>query len=226
MRDNHSGSPLIPDFLSSPSTDQQQDTSGSNHVVGIILCHDLWNSGMRNDNGIEQVKYLHGLARLQHALRKHNTRYGFIITEIELVCVKYGGDDIIAQQCVPGYSFSLQSPHFIPILGYFEVSPAIPLSHNYKFPNRDLKMTAGLALWYLHMLAREQPLPGNLHWRIEGGTAHSVTRQKYMVKDPWVPRGQIRETRRVKLFRGREWPEDKLKETQKRKRTVSGKKST
>jgi hypothetical protein len=155
MRDNHGGNPLIPDFLSSPSNDQQQTTSGNTHVVGILLCHDQWNSGMRNHNAIEQVKYLLGLARLQHALREHGTRYGFIITEIELVCVRYGGDDVVAQQCVPEYTFShTTSSAFIPIFGYFEVSPATPLSDNYKYPDRDLKMTAGLALWYLHMQAR------------------------------------------------------------------------
>ncbi|KAI4843352.1 hypothetical protein E4T44_06785 [Aureobasidium sp. EXF-8845] len=122
MRDNHGGNILIPDFLSSPSNDQQQTTSGNTHVVGILLCHDLWNSGMRNHNAIEQVKYLRGLARLQHALREHGTRYGFIITKIELVCVRYGGDDVVAQQCVPRYTFPhTTSSAFIPIFGFFEI---------------------------------------------------------------------------------------------------------
>jgi hypothetical protein len=226
MRDNHGGNPLIPDFLSSPSNDQQQTTSGNTPVVGILLCHDRWNSGMRNHNAIEQVKYLLGLARLQHPLREHGTRYGFIVTEIELVCVRYGGDDIVTQQCVPGYAFShTTSSAFIPIFGYFEVSPAIPLFDSYKYPDRDLKMTAGLALWYLHMQARDKPLPEHLHWKIQVGTVNARTWRKHMEKDAWVPRGLISDVRPAKTSRGWKWPDDpdnEIKEASKRKRPISG----
>jgi hypothetical protein len=230
MRDNHGGNVLIPDFLSSPSNGQEQTTSGETHVVGIITCHDQWNSGMRNHNAVEQVKFLHGLARLQHALREHGTRYGFIITEIELVCVRYGGDEIVAKQCDPRYAPSqTTSSAFIPIFGYFEISPAIPLSHNYKSPDRDLKMTAGLALWYLHMQARDnnigKPLPDHLHWKIQVGTVHTRTWRKHIRKDAWMPIGLSFDTRRAKTLRGWKWPDDseeEIKQAQKRKRTISG----
>jgi hypothetical protein len=181
---------------------------------------------MHNGNAIKKVKYLHGLARLQHSLREYGTRYGFIFTEIELVCVRYGGDDIVAQQCVPGYTFSCAtSSGFIPIFGYFEVSPAIPLFNSYKFPDRDLKMTAGLALWYLHMQARDKPLSGHLHWKIQVGTVHARTWQKHMKKDAWVPRGLSFDVRMAKTSRGWKWPDDppnEIKEAPKRKRPISG----
>jgi hypothetical protein len=99
IRSNENGIPLISaDFVSSVST----DPSGGSRVVGIVLCYAQRDSSMRNGNPILRVEYLRGLARLQHALREHGCRYGFIIAEIELVCVRYGGDEAIAQQAQPG----------------------------------------------------------------------------------------------------------------------------
>jgi hypothetical protein len=222
IRSNEAGIPLISaDFLSSVST----SPSGGNHVVGIVLCYAQWDSSMRHGNPILQVQYLHGLARLQHALRENHCRYGFIITEIELVCVRYGGDEVIAQQVQHPYKFShFTSSGFVPIFGYFEVSPTIPLRDNYRTPDRSLKMTAGLALWYLHMQARDHPLPGHLHWKLEIGTPEAMTRQKCLEKDDWVLlKTNKREERRAELFRGWLWPHEPLKrkkEVKKRKRTI------
>jgi hypothetical protein len=222
IRSNENGIPSISaDFLSSVST----SPSGGDHVVGIVLCYKQWDSSMRNGNPILRVEYLRGLARLQHALREHGCRYGFIITEIELVCVRYGGDEVIAQQAQPGFDFSHnKSSDFIPIFGYFEVSPAITLSHNYKYPDRHPKMTAGLALWYLHIQASDTPLPGHLHWKLFIGTPEAMTRQKYLERDGWVPsKINTREKREVELLRGWVLPEDKLnqkREVKKRKRPI------
>jgi hypothetical protein len=189
---------------------------------------------MRYGNKVQQVKYLHGLARLQHALREHHCRYGFIITEIELVCVKYGGgDDIIAQQAKPAYTFPQTiSGHFNPIFGYFEVSAAVTVAHNHVAPDTSdgsCRMTVGLALWYLHMHARDIPLPGQPHWRIDVGTAITRTRQKHLPKDEWVPKPSALRipwatTRRVWL-----WPADDLnqkKEVRKNRHTIMGKRKS
>jgi hypothetical protein len=222
IRSNGPGIPhLSPDFLSSTST----DPSGDAHVVGIILCHDQRNTSMHNGNAILHVEYLRGLARLQHFLRQHSCCYGFIITEIELVCVRYGGDEVIAQQVKHSFKFSHNtSSDFVPIFGYFEVSPAIPLRFNYKVPDRKLKMTAGLALWYLHIQARDHPLPGHLHWKLFIGTPEAMTRQKYLERDDWVPtKVNSIEKRVAESSRGWVLPEDPLhqkREVKKRKRTV------
>jgi hypothetical protein len=145
-----------------------------------------------------------------------------------LVCVRYGGDEVIAQQVQHPYEFSHKtSSDFIPIFGYFEVSPAIPLRDNYRTPDRSLKMTAGLSLWYLHIQARDHPLPGHLHWKLEIGTPEAMTRQRCLEKDDWVPlKTNKREERRAELFRGWLWPKYPLKrkkEVRKRKRTIFNK---
>jgi hypothetical protein len=222
-----------PDFISSASTSQEQNIVGNSRVVGIVLCYHQWDSSMRYGDKLQQIKYLHGLARLQHALRECHCRYGFIITEIELVCVRYGGDDIIAQQAKPAYTFPQTiSGHFIPIFGYFEVSVAIPLSHNHVVPDtpyRSFRMTAGLALWYLHMHARDTPLPGQSHWRIDVGTAITRTRQKHLPKDEWVPKPSALQERWAKTRRGWLWPADDLnqkKEVRKNRHTVMGKRKS
>ncbi|KAI4761553.1 hypothetical protein E4T52_06362 [Aureobasidium sp. EXF-3400] len=222
-----------PDFISSASTSQEQNIVGNSRVVGIVLCYHQWDSSMRYGDKLQQIKYLHGLARLQHALRECHCRYGFIITEIELVCVRYGGDDIIAQQAKPAYTFPQTiSGHFIPIFGYFEVSAAIPLSHNHVVPDTpygSFRMTAGLALWYLHMHARDTPLPGQSHWRIDVGTAITRTRQKHLPKDEWVPKPSALQERWAKTRRGWLWPADDLnqkKEVRKNRHTVMGKRKS
>lgn len=242
MRSNPGGQlETPPDFISSASTSQEQRTPEDSRVVGMVLCYEQWNSSMRWGDRNRRIKCLHGLARLQAALRQHQCRYGFIITEIiiteiEIVCVRYGGDDIIAQQVDTKYGFShITSGHFIPIFGYFEVSAAVRLSHNHLWPSDhdgpDWKpgMTAGLALWYLHMHARDVPLPGQLHWKINVGTAIALTRQKHLPTDSWVPKPLKSEDRQPKRLRGWFMPHEGLnrsKEIGKNKSTVTGKRKS
>lgn len=100
-----------PHFLGGYAADTDVTASGSRRarVVGIAKSFDRWNSGMRNDRPHRRVDYLRGLAHLQRCMREHSCRYGFIISEIELVCVRAGcdaGDD---------------TPYF----GYLEVSAPI-----------------------------------------------------------------------------------------------------
>ncbi|KAK3076516.1 hypothetical protein LTS18_012803, partial [Coniosporium uncinatum] len=72
------------------------------------------------------------------------------------------------------------------------------------------RMTAGLALWYLHMLAKQDPLPGQHSWRMEVGGPVALTRQKCLPKDDWIPKPTTLEKREIKRQRGWVFPEEKL----------------
>ena len=207
---------MQPDFVSSYPSSQQQIASSypaqRGRVIGIVLCYEQWSSGMRNGNPAQKVRYLSGLARLQHFLREHGCRYGFIITEIELVCIRYGGDDLIyesskSESSAAFAATSSSSP--IPIFGYLDVSDAVPLSRHTQ-DGRDIKMTAALALWYLHMQAGDQPLPGHHHWKLEIGGSSAMTRKKHLNRDPWMPKPVLREIRRAKRERGWMWPNEEF----------------
>ncbi|THW54096.1 hypothetical protein D6D25_03744 [Aureobasidium pullulans] len=210
------GHRMQPDFVSSYPSSQQQIASSypaqRGRVIGIVLCYEQWSSGMRNGNPAQKVRYLSGLARLQHFLREHGCRYGFIITEIELVCIRYGGDDLIyesskSESSAAFAATSSSSP--IPIFGYLDVSDAVPLSRHTQ-DGRDIKMTAALALWYLHMQAGDQPLPGHHHWKLEIGGSSAMTRKKHLNRDPWMPKPVLREIRRAKRERGWMWPNEEF----------------
>jgi hypothetical protein len=106
----HAGGPHL---LANYASDADRTSSGlpRGRLVGVVKSFDRWNSGMRNEPPHRQVEYLNGLAHLQRCMREHCCRYGFIITEIELVCVRAG--------CGPG-------DDEVPYFGFLEVSPAIP----------------------------------------------------------------------------------------------------
>lgn len=200
-----------PEFLSAMPTDTERtfDSLHRGRVIGIVRSYEQWNSGMRSGQGpAGVVKYLAGLGALHHFLREHGCRYGFIITEIELVCVRYGGDD------------GAEMPFF----GFLEVADPIRLS-TFASPlsacqqrnsggqadegeGGELLMTAPLALFYLHLLAKSQPLPGQWHWKLDIGGPAALTRQKCCPRDKWMPKPQTGETRVAKRNRGWVWPEE------------------
>jgi hypothetical protein len=187
-----------PEFVSNYQCDVERLISGDGRgrVVGIVKCYDQWNSGFRTGTPPEKVLYLRGLARLHHFMREHGCRYGFIITEIELVCVRAGVDT--------------SSDHAIPLFGCLEVAQAVQIATSGKDSNGNLQMTVGLALWYLHMLAKEQPMPGQFHWRLEVGGPAALTRNRHLQRDPWMPKPNLSETRAIKKIRGWVWPVEPL----------------
>ena len=187
-----------PEFVSNYQSDVEKTIygDGRGRVVGIVKCYDQWNSGMRNGSPGQKVDYLKGLAYLHHFMREHGCRYGFIMTEIELVCVRAGG---------------APSPDTtIPLFGYLEVAHPIQIAASGRGENGNLQMTAGLALWYLHMLAKEQPFPGQFHWKLDVGGPAALTRQRHMPRDAWMPKPNLSEKRAAKRVRGWVWPDEPL----------------
>ncbi|KAH8800811.1 hypothetical protein F5884DRAFT_808897 [Xylogone sp. PMI_703] len=202
-----SGNSMEPSFYSDCLCDGLQFPyrNGRGRVVGIVTCSKRWNTSKRSGLEPRKVEYLQGLSRLYWYMRERACRYGFIITEFELVVVRNGVEDI---------------PHF----GYLEIQ-TIQLStstsssdgedlNNY---DRRPKMTALLALWYLHMLAKDDVLPGQVGWKIEVGNP-KYTSIKGLPKEEWMPKLLIYERRMANRTRGWIWPDGKRR----RKKNVRG----
>ncbi|KAJ6093301.1 hypothetical protein N7486_008590 [Penicillium sp. IBT 16267x] len=227
-----------PHFLANYSTDTECTSAGlpQGRLVGIVKSFDRWNSAMRNEAPHRRVEYLNGLAHLQRCMREHSCRYGFIITEIELVCVRAGCDD------------GCDVPYF----GFLEVAAPIPLktaatsplsardipalatpisarsfsssSHGSSYSRHpspvpesecvedhdSTPMTASLALYFLLMLSKSVPLPYQPSAHLNVGGPGALTRQRTLPepKDNWIPEPQIGERRDAKRVRGWVWPQD------------------
>lgn len=205
------GARPVPDFVSRyECSDFEKTLFGEQRgrVVGLVKCYDQWNTGMRGEAPPKQVLYLQGLAHLQRVMREHGCRYGFIITEIELLCVRAGGP---TSAHLDATTVNAQSG--IPIFGYLEVSAPIRLSTHGRDPAdpSQLQMTAGLALWYLHMLAKEKPFSGiEDTWRMDVGGPAALTRQNVVERDTWMPKPNLSEKREAKRVRGWVMPEEAL----------------
>ncbi|KAL2868264.1 uncharacterized protein BJX67DRAFT_51578 [Aspergillus lucknowensis] len=228
-----------PHFLANYASDTEKTSSGlpRGRLVGIAKSFDRWNTGMRNEAPHRRVEYLNGLSHLQRCMREHSCRYGFIITEIELVCVRAGcdeGDD------VPYFGFlELSTP--IPTnvaanptgvgLGAESISAVYasprsptpsaddslasqsPSQEGYSMPAPEalnVPMTASLALYFLLMLSKSVPLPSQPSSHLNVGGPGVLTRQRVLPdgKDKWIPEPQIGEKRDAKRVRGWIWPHD------------------
>lgn len=182
------GSRPMPDFLANYDADYERSLSGpvKARVVGLCRSFNTWNSGMHANGPAAKIDYLRELACLHMHMREHGARYGFIITEIELVCVRAGTDHV-------------------PYFGFLELSTPIQLEAS----GKDT-MTAGLALWYLHMLAKNSPLPGQCGWKLDVGGPAALTRKNHLERDKWMLKPEGREKRDAKRNRGWVMPDEPL----------------
>ncbi|KAK7932990.1 hypothetical protein LTR80_011506 [Exophiala xenobiotica] len=213
----------IPTFLANYHSDNDRTLSGlpRGRVVGLVRSFDRWNTGMRRESPGRRAEYLRTLAHLQKCMRDHSCRYGFIITEIELVCVRAGCDD-------------RNQPYF----GFVEVAEAVETKD---FASKEgnltgsgnITMTVTLGLYYLLMLAKATPLPGQPGSYMDVGGSGTMTRQRVWDggrgtgdgtmtdyedgdfeelgkdgKDKWIPEPQTGEKREARTVRGWVWPSD------------------
>ncbi|KAI1817862.1 hypothetical protein GGS20DRAFT_459014 [Poronia punctata] len=164
----------------------------TSRIVGLVKSFDRFNTGMRVEGNIKRVEYLRGLSHLHHVMRTHGTRYGFILTEIELVLVRNGDEG---------------TPHF----GYLEVaSVQLAATGGEDAEDGNPSLTACLALWGLCMLAGDEPAPGHARWKAEIGAPAEGTRRKILPRDDWMPKPQLAEKREAKRARGWVMPEDPI----------------
>lgn len=220
-----------PDFISNYHDDIAFNTLNGERrgrLVGIVKAYDQWNTGLRSKGAPDQIRYLAGLSHLHRVMREHGCRYGFIITEIELLCVRAGAEDDAynakdKSNEAMGHNSLDDGP--LPIFGWLETAAPIPLSLSGLDPETNApRLTAGLALWYLHMLAKEHPLEGQPCWNmaVSGVAAH--TRKNCRDRDVWMPKVQQYETRDPKRVRGWVYPQDPVnrKEYPNKKRRGAG----
>ena len=151
---------------------------------------------MRNEYPLAKINYLRSLSQLHRYMREHGCRYGFIITEIELVCVRAGGPPAGGSQ--------------VPLFGYLELSTPISIATSGLTKDGGLQMTTDLALWYLHMLAKEEPLPGQYSWRMDVGGPAALSRKHHLPQDDWIPKVRQSERREAKRARGWVFPDEAL----------------
>ncbi|QYT05260.1 hypothetical protein H0G86_012153 [Trichoderma simmonsii] len=173
-------------------------------VVGLVRSFDRFNTGMRAEGNIKRVDYLRGLAALHYAMREHGCRYGFILTEIELVLVRAGTEST-------------------PFFGDLEIT-SVQLNTAASDAELDssdsIPLTACLALWGLCQLASDHTPAGHAHWKAEIGAPADGTRRKAKARDNWIPKPQLAEKREAKRSRGWVWPEDPVGRKEMGKRGV------
>lgn len=200
-----------PSFYSNYTDDTSQLIYGRGlgRVVGIVKSFDRWNTGMRVEGNHRKVEYLRGLAHLHRHMREHGCRYGFIMTEIELVVVRSGSDSTPHFGYLEIQTIQLAT-HDNPNVSTFEEVEGSFVDDGEIVVKRQPKMTALIALWYLHMLAKDDVLPGQVTWRSEIGAPAEGTRRKCMPKDEWIPEPQLAEKREAKRARGWVWPEESV----------------
>ena len=198
-----------PSFISNYTDDTSQLIYGRGlgRVVGLVKSFDRWNTGMRVEGNHRKVEYLRGLSHLHRQMREHGCRYGFIITEIELVVVRNGTENVphfgyLEIQTIQLAAHDMQTSTFEEVEGSFVDAGEANVVQ------KQPKMTALLALWYLHMLARDDALPGQCGWKSEIGAPAEGTRRKCLPKDEWIPEPQLAEKREAKRARGWMWPEE------------------
>ncbi|KAL9135624.1 MAG: hypothetical protein Q9175_003186 [Cornicularia normoerica] len=182
-----------PFYLSAYANDETH-ALGRGRVVGLVKTYNVWNTSFCTEKNNKQTLYLAGLSHLHRLMRESNTRYGFIITEIELVCVRMGTEE--------------GKPYF----GFLQLSEAIEL-------RTQTGLTACLALWYLHMLAGDAPLEGQCGYKIDIGPPHPphgtplsrahVRKPGLEGRDSWMQRVGEGEKRSARRIRGWVFPEDR-----------------
>ena len=182
-------------FVSNLANEASGTLGNRGKCVGLVKPFHRWDSGKQKEVGQKRVEYLQHLAHLQVLMRAHNCRYGFIITEIELVCVRLG------------------SQHTTPHFGHLELCRPIPMTKHASSDGPKPHMTVCLALWYLNILAKDGHEFGHPNCRIDVGPPEAHSRSKVLSKgvdgrDPWMPKVQMYEMRQAKSLRGWAWPED------------------
>ncbi|KAL2847039.1 hypothetical protein BJX68DRAFT_268339 [Aspergillus pseudodeflectus] len=110
-----------------------------NRAPGDLKPHWKWHTNMQFGSPTEQAEYRQALSQVNWYMKQNQTRYGFIMTDHELVAIRRLDDN-----------------------GNLELSPPIPWDAQGTVAQP--RMTVLLALWYLGMLASQNQGAGQ--WKL------------------------------------------------------------
>ncbi|POS81631.1 hypothetical protein EPUL_006679, partial [Erysiphe pulchra] len=151
-------------------------------VVGLRKDLNGWDliRGKHAQNLKKKLDYLECLAQLHYYLREYGCRYGYILTDVNLIVVRHGIEE---------------TPHF----GYLEtkIFALNPSRRQSLEEDGELseclapQMRSGqvqdgpalLALWHLHMLALNMQVDGNVSWNIDTGSYSDKSRHRFLARD-------------------------------------------
>ncbi|KAI9738903.1 MAG: hypothetical protein M1818_005216 [Claussenomyces sp. TS43310] len=216
-----------PAFRSIYLDDLEATSLGHSRVVGLVRSNEVWNNTMRAQGNVAKVRYLRGLADLHGQMRAHHCRYGFILTETELTVVRNGErpephfgylelrtidlkEHLVQRSRRRRATPTTTTPHASSEEGHEAADDNDDGDDNDDNDDNDdeLRMTPLLALFYLHVLARRDPLPGQPAAYADIGAPAAGSRRSCLPKDAWMPEPQLAEKRAAKRARGWVWPEE------------------
>lgn len=154
--------------------------NGQVRVAGLVKSCREWSTMMQAGGDEKRREYLQVFSQLQRYMRDLGTRYGYILTEQELVCVRIATDD-----------------HNRPIFGCLEIAP--PIQWNQHSTSR---LSICLGLWFIHFLAKRDPLPNWPGWDMDVLPVEQCSRQYCFPRDVWIPQPSNDELIPARLKRG------------------------
>ncbi|KAK2755868.1 hypothetical protein FQN54_005664 [Arachnomyces sp. PD_36] len=107
--------------------------TGPNRAPGDVKPSWKWNTAMATGGEFKQKEFRQVLSQVNWYMKQHNSRYGFVITDLEMVAIRRLDNN-----------------------GRLELSAAIPWEVG---GGQQPRLTVMLALWYLGMLAAQDQGP-------------------------------------------------------------------
>ncbi|KHJ33703.1 putative sialidase protein [Erysiphe necator] len=176
-------------------------TSGNDHrIVGLrkhlngwdLLCEEESSKVKKN------IDYLESLAHLHYYLREYGCRYGFILTDLNLIVVRHGTEETPNFGFLETKIFSLDSSKITEFDKSRAPNELIPQNRE----NLAQKGPALLALWYLHMLAGDRVIPGHASWDIDTGSYSNKSKHRFLRRDVDLLKILDADVRRAKRRKG------------------------
>ncbi|POS84801.1 hypothetical protein EPUL_006024 [Erysiphe pulchra] len=132
----------------------------------------------------QKQHYLRALAQLHYYLREYGCRYGYILTDVNLVVVRLGVEQNPSFGFLETKIFTLNPSRWPSLAANGEIS---------EFLSRRMMIgqvqegPALLALWCLHMLASNLTILGHPSWKIDKKSYFDRSRHRFLARDADLP---------------------------------------
>ncbi|OJD22676.1 hypothetical protein ACJ73_05974 [Blastomyces percursus] len=118
---------------------QESFGSGPNRAPGDVKPSWKWSTAMATGTDHDQTEFRQVLSQVNHYMKQHGSRYGFVLTDNELVAIRR-------------------------LDGVGRLQLSTPISWESRGTAAQPRLTVMLALWYLGMLAAQDV--GQDQWRL------------------------------------------------------------